>query len=689
VRGAAGTTTSASQNETGNENMTSLSNLAGGSSRRKWRTTFTAAVTVLALSGAVAVPLSAEAADDRSCASPGGAGGLLTDVVICPKELPAPTPTPTRRALPEEENNCGASSSTTPGTECTDLINRFIGPQRSFPRDLYRADGRPPSEIFRRGFTARGTNYDVPHHVHGGNQALDSGWISTTGTRSVAEYFLRSAAMFAIRDQLVIDLARERANCTNGPSWQLIPGLGGRSCVAETVTARTYVYVIDPAVARNAIYVPDQLRNVTAGDDLRNMFQQDEWAYAHHIPATAIVGVRVYQVIARRDGNGVGGMPTRTFDHFEPNPQYMNRDLTAERYLPNLDADAGFDFITALGLIWLSTRRRLEAGATVTVAADGSGDFKKVQDAINALPGDGRARTISIAKGIYHEAITVPANRRGLTIKGATGNASDVVIYNDRAHGMAKPGGGVYGTQGSATATFRASDMTVTGVKIMNTFNPSQHPEIGPYDTQAVALAAIGDRQVYSNSQFISTQDTVLVKATAPTAQTRQYFRDVYIKGTVDYLFGDATAVFDHSYLEQTDRGRGLGGNIVAPNTDSSKKYGILITNSTIASKSAADTFTLGRPWHNTPTAIGQTLIRDSVLPIGIKKAAPWTDMMPDFSWRSARFFEYNNTGPGTFPDRCLSGCGPSSRPELSAAQAGDYTAAKYLAGTDGWNPTW
>jgi pectin methylesterase-like acyl-CoA thioesterase len=129
----------------------------------------------------------------------------------------------------------------------------------------------------------------------------------------------------------------------------------------------------------------------------------------------------------------------------------------------------------------------------------------------------------------------------------------------------------------------------------------------------------------------------------------------------------------------------------VAPNTDSSKKYGILITHSTIASKSAADTFTLGRPWHNTPTAIGQTVIRDSVLPIGIKKAAPWTDMMPDFSWRSARFSEYNNTGPGTFPDRCKAGCDSSTtmRPELSDAQVGDYTAVKYLAGTDGWNPTW
>jgi pectin methylesterase-like acyl-CoA thioesterase len=247
-------------------------------------------------------------------------------------------------------------------------------------------------------------------------------------------------------------------------------------------------------------------------------------------------------------------------------------------------------------------------------------------------PSENGGRAYTIVKGIYHEAIPVPADLRHLTIKGATGNSSDVVIYNDRAHGMAKPGGGVYGTQGSATATFRAADLTVTGVKIMNTFNPAEHPEVGPFDTQAVAVAAIGDRQVYVNDQFISTQDTVLAKATAPTEQTRQYFREVYIKGTVDFVFGDAIAVFDHSYVEEADRGATLGGNIVAPNTDSSKKYGILITNSTIASTSAANTFTLGRPWRNTPTAIGQTVIRDTVLPIGIKTAGPWTDMMPDWS---------------------------------------------------------
>lgn len=123
------------------------------------------------------------------------------------------------------------------------------------------------------------------------------------------------------------------------------------------------------------------------------------------------------------------------------------------------------------------------------------------------------------------------------------------------------------------------------------------------------------------------------------------------------------------------------GGTIVAPNTDQAKKYGILITNSNIVSKAAANTFYLGRPWHNTTTAQPQTVIRDSSLPAAITTTQPWTNMTTDYSWQSARFFEYHNLGTGAGVN--------SNRPQLTDAQAGDYTASKYLAGTDGWNPIW
>lgn len=286
-------------------------------------------------------------------------------------------------------------------------------------------------------------------------------------------------------------------------------------------------------------------------------------------------------------------------------------------------------------------------------------------------------------KGVYNETISVPKNRTHLTIEGATGTSGDVVITAGHAHGMINPAtGAVYGTQGSATATFRPADLTVSGIKFVNSFNPADHPEIDQYSTQAVALAAMGDRQSYTNCQFIGIQDTVLAKSSAPTEQTRQYFSYNYISGSVDFIFGDATAVFDRNYIYEIDRGPTLGGNVLAPNTDSSKKYGLLINNATLDSSAAANTFTLGRTWHNTPTAVGQTLVRNSILPAGIKVAEPWTAIDPvNFPWQMGRFTEYKNSGPGSGVN--------SNRPQMSDAQVAEYTTAKALAGTDGWDPTW
>ncbi|MGW1785279.1 pectinesterase family protein [Streptomyces sp. NPDC002143] len=319
-----------------------------------------------------------------------------------------------------------------------------------------------------------------------------------------------------------------------------------------------------------------------------------------------------------------------------------------------------------------------QPASTFTVAADGSAQFRTVQSAIDAVPTDGAPYSIVVNKGTYNEVITVPKNKPNLTIKGATGKAEDVVITAGRAHGLLKPDGTPYGTEGSATASFKAPNLRVEGLTITNSFNPSAHPEVGPYETQAVALSATGDRQVYTNVRLIGRQDTVLAKSPVATDQTRQYFRNVYVAGTVDFIFGNSTAVFDRSNIQLL---AWPGGTITAPNTDQAKKYGILITNSNVFSSAAANTFYLGRPWHNTTTAQPQAVIRDSSLPAAITTAQPWTDMVPDYHWQSARFKEYHNGGAGAGVN--------SNRPQLTDAQAKDYTGAKYLAGTDGWNPIW
>ncbi|MCX5609425.1 pectinesterase family protein [Streptomyces sp. NBC_00047] len=121
---------------------------------------------------------------------------------------------------------------------------------------------------------------------------------------------------------------------------------------------------------------------------------------------------------------------------------------------------------------------------TLTVAADGSAAHRSVQAAVDAATaGD----TVLVARGTYRETVNVPASKHGLTLKGATGNAEDVVITYDNASGTPKPGGGTNGTAGGATAAFSANDITVTGVTVENTWERSAHPDVR--DTQVVAVS--------------------------------------------------------------------------------------------------------------------------------------------------------------------------------------------------------
>ncbi|MGW5721122.1 pectinesterase family protein [Amycolatopsis sp. NPDC003865] len=302
------------------------------------------------------------------------------------------------------------------------------------------------------------------------------------------------------------------------------------------------------------------------------------------------------------------------------------------------------------------------AAANVVVAEDGSGDYTTVQAGIDAVSAGG---TVSVKPGTYREVLTVPAAKTGLTLRGTTGRAADVVLDYDNAGGTKKPDGSTYGTSGSATATIAANGFTATALTFRNSFDRTAQPEITA--TQAVAVKTTGH------------QDTLYADTAATGTIGRQYYRNCAISGDVDFLFGRATAVFDRATITALDRGSNPNGYLTAAGTRRSTPYGFLVVGGKVLSTAANGSFSLGRPWHpgGDADAIAQVVIRETALPAAIK-ATPWTDMS-GFSWRDARFFEYRNTGPGA-------GTG-TDRPQLTTAQAATFTAQRYLAGSDGWNP--
>ncbi|WP_433170305.1 pectinesterase family protein [Actinoallomurus sp. CA-150999] len=329
----------------------------------------------------------------------------------------------------------------------------------------------------------------------------------------------------------------------------------------------------------------------------------------------------------------------------------------------------------------LTVATRAAATSTVlTVDQNGAkGAYATVQAAVDAAPKNSRRPvTIVVGKGTYHEVVSVPADQPNLHLIGATGDPADVVITYDNSAGTPKPGGGTYGTEGSATVTIAANGFLADGITFENAFDEQAHASQDGH--QAVALRTLADRISFYHSRFLGNQDTLYLDAANKTDIDRVYVRDSYVAGDVDFIFGPATAVFDHSTIDALDRGStDTNGFITAASTQLANKHGFLFTGSTFVSNAKAKTFYLGRPWHHLgdPLAIAQVTVRDSSLAAHIKDQ-PWTDMA-GWSWAAARFGEYHNTGPGA---------GVSLfRPQLTDAEAEAATPAGYLSGTDRWKP--
>ena len=185
-----------------------------------------------------------------------------------------------------------------------------------------------------------------------------------------------------------------------------------------------------------------------------------------------------------------------------------------------------------------------QAKPKLTVAADGMGDYKTVQLAVDAAPAQGAV--ISIKNGVYREKLTIRGN--GIELRGTGKRPEDVVlVYDDSA----KSAGGT-GKSGSVTITgdgFYAENLT-----IQNDWEKT-HERVGE-GSQAVALYISGDREVLRHVRLLGYQDTLYAgsktchgvndAAAGPCQAARMLFEDCYIEGHVDFIFGDAKAAFHH-----------------------------------------------------------------------------------------------------------------------------------------------
>ena len=293
----------------------------------------------------------------------------------------------------------------------------------------------------------------------------------------------------------------------------------------------------------------------------------------------------------------------------------------------------------------------------LVVAPDGT--FKTVQSAIDSIPDNNTdPRVILIKPGTYKERIQVPKTKPFITFKGSDTDASKTILTFNRHAGMDDPDapGKKVGTSGSESVLILADNFSAENVTFENSSG-----DIG----QAVAARTMSDRVIFRNCRFLGWQDTLYVNG------KRTYFDKCYIEGRVDFIFGRATVVFDHCEIHSKN-----GGFVTAASTLPETPFGLVFLHCKLTGDEAKAY--LGRP---SKVGAASAFIQCEIG--GHIRAEGWSEWGGNENHKTARYVEYQNTGPGA---------DTSKRPDwthvLSDEEAKQYTVENILAGSDHWNPT-
>lgn len=329
----------------------------------------------------------------------------------------------------------------------------------------------------------------------------------------------------------------------------------------------------------------------------------------------------------------------------------------------------------------------------LVVAKDGSGDFMTVQEAINAVPDyNGEEIKILIAPGIYKEKLVVPESKSHITLIART-EGEAVITYDDFASRKSELTGRNLGTSGSSSVYIYAPYFEAIGIVFENSASNASWAAEGRGVGQAVACLVAGDCAVFRRCKFLGHQDTLYAygrksdpktKEAQEAAKTqhvpanlqcRQYYEDCYIAGTVDFIFGWATAYFQGCELHCLGN-----GYVTAAATPQGQDYGYVFNECHVTAEPGVLTY-LGRPWrHYAQTVFLNCTLDSCVRPEGWQN---WPNKETGTDGSTTAFYaEYKNQGEGA---------NGSARvkwgKQLTEKQASRYSAVEVLKGYDGWNP--
>lgn len=288
-----------------------------------------------------------------------------------------------------------------------------------------------------------------------------------------------------------------------------------------------------------------------------------------------------------------------------------------------------------------------------TVAKDGSGDFKTIQEAVMAVRDWSEVQVpIYIKKGIYREKVVIPSQKTRITLIGESA-AETIITYDDYS------GKNGLTTYTSYTVLVKGNEFKAENLTFENTAGT-----VG----QAVALHVEADKVIIKKCRILGNQDTLFPS----TDTSRQYYLDCYIEGTTDFIFGAATAVFENCTIHSKKN-----SYITAASTIKDRSHGFVFLNCKLTASESAQKVYLGRPWRaNAKTVFINTDMGKHILPEG------WHVWNNNDNHKTTFYAEYGSTGPGFVKESRV-----NWSKQLTKKEAKQYTLKNIFAGTSAWLP--
>lgn len=304
----------------------------------------------------------------------------------------------------------------------------------------------------------------------------------------------------------------------------------------------------------------------------------------------------------------------------------------------------------------------------ITVAQDGSGNYKTIQEAVNSVRDLGEKEVkIQVKNGTYKEKLIIPSWKIRISIIGEDTENTIITFddYSGKANSSGKDafGNAKLSTYTSFTVLVQGNDIHLENLTIINSAG-----RVG----QAVALHVEGDRFIAKNCRFLGNQDTLY----AAIENSRQFFQDCYIEGTTDFIFGKATVVFENCTIKSLS-----DSYVTAASTSAQQKFGFVFINCKLIADETVTKAYLGRPWRPYAKTVFITCeLGKHILPEGWN---PWEGdkMFPDKEL-TVFYAEYKSKGAGASPKTRL-----AWTKQLTDKEAKKYTLKNILSGSDQWNP--